>query len=105
MSKLTLEDLKAITGTETEDNTKKERLQIERERLELAKGQAKLKEQQARERLEIQREKERTRREEQQRREEAREAKERRAFIVGICVSGGSLLVSIILALIILLRY
>ena len=111
---LTLEELKkALQGTETppespKNDTAREHLEIERQRLELAKEQAKLKEQQARERLELQREKERARREEQQRKEEARaerERRERRGWIVGLCVSVGSVALSILLALWILSRY
>lgn len=111
---LTLEELKKALGGEQKppespkNDTARERLEIERQRLELAKEQAKLKEQQARERLELQREKERARAREQQRKEEARAERERReraSWLVGLCVSVGSVVLSVLLALCILSRY
>lgn len=111
---LTLEELREALGGEQKppespkDKHQAERLELERQRLELAKEQARARERDRAERLELQREKEKARREEQRAREEARaerERRERRGWLVGLLVSVGSVLLSVLLALWILSRY
>ena len=114
-SMLTLEELKkALQGGEEQppkspkNDTARERLEIERQRLELAKERAEAQREERRQRLELQRAKEQARREEQRAREEARaerERRERRGWLVGLLVSVGSVVASVLFALWILSRY
>ena len=76
------------------DKHQREHLELERQRLELAKEKARQQEQARRERAE-----------EKRRREERREKAEQRGFIIGILASIGSLLVTILFALLILWRF